>query len=251
MCVAGCWHVMAWLKPRAMSENPFRRKMEEKNEAQLRHVLGNSDQFRPLAVEAAREVLQERKDQVQESDFEEPEPEKSDSIRVVIPKDAVVPEIEKINPRYSLRAIATYQILGSLFILPSIFGLYPQVMDNIRNLVILVFFTLLYLAGIFSAYLIFKKRYEGLMAALVFNLFQSFYIQIGTVTFFSTGIFSVIYYFPAGLNFSIANPSFLLNLGSEGGFILGFNLIACTAFSFLMSAIIAFDDRGEFPEHLY
>lgn len=233
---------MAWLKSGAMCENPFRRKMEEKSEAQLLHVLNNSGQFRPQAVEAARNVLKQRKRNMPEVPVEK-KAEPSDEETTEIP--------EKINPRFSLRAIATYQVLGSLFILPSIFGLYPQVMSNLRNLVILVFFTILYLTGIASAYLIFKKRYLGLMAALVFNLFQSFYLHIGTLTFFSTGIFSVIYYFPASLNFSIANPSFLLSFGSEGGFVLGFNLIACTAFSFLMSAIIAFDDSGEFPEHLY
>lgn len=229
-----------------MSENPFRRKMEEKSEAQLRHVLNNSGQFRRQAVEAARNVLKQRK-QKEPNESVEKKPEQFEEENS---QETTVTQ-EKINPRYSLRAIATYQILGSIVALPTIFSMYPQVMGQMRNLVILIFFTLLYLGGIVSAWLIFKKRYEGLMAALVFNLFQSFYLQVGAFTFFSTGIFAIMYYFPAGLNFSILSPSFLMSFVSEGGFVLGFNLIACTAFSFLMSAIIAFDDSGKFPEHLY
>lgn len=44
-----------------MSENPFRRKMEEKNDAQLRHVLQNKDQFRSQAIEAAKKSPRRKK----------------------------------------------------------------------------------------------------------------------------------------------------------------------------------------------
>ena len=44
-----------------MTDNPYRKKMEQKNKAQLLRVINNKHQFRSQAVEAAKEVLQKRK----------------------------------------------------------------------------------------------------------------------------------------------------------------------------------------------
>jgi|GEM_PF-3791208 len=135
--------------------------------------------------------------------------------------------------------------------MPSIFNLYPQVINDIQNMGILVFFTLLYLTGIVSGILIFKKRYEGIIAALGFNFFQSLYIQMGTVTFFSTGFFSFIYLFPFGFDGNFGNPSFLFRLQPTDEWILGINLVASTAFALLLAAESEFHEKKIFPEHLY
>lgn|GEM_PF-6343263 len=44
-----------------MADNLFKKKMEEKNETQLLRVINNQQQFRPQAVEAAKEVLKQRR----------------------------------------------------------------------------------------------------------------------------------------------------------------------------------------------
>ena len=173
----------------------------------------------------------------------------------IVPNDDVTAastsqEEEKISPRFSLRAIATYQLLSALLVMPHITRAYPQIISSPKNTAILAFFTLLYLMGLVSAIFIFQKKYIGIITGLVFNFFQCIYIQLSAFGYYSTGIFSLIYIFPSRLKVSIG-PTFAMSFFETGVWNIGFNMVACVIVLLLFTAETNFREKGQFPEHLY
>lgn len=113
---------------------------------------------------------------------------------------------------------------------------------------------MLYLCGLVSAFLIYTKKYSGLLLGLISNAFQVFQIQIGTFTYLSTGFLYIFIKVGAnyGFNFNIGSSEFEMNFYNaiEHPFV-GINLVATLATYLIYKAVLYQFRKGKFPKYLY
>ncbi len=225
-----------------MTDSFLRKNLEKKNETQLKYILENPDQFTLQEVRVAKEILYQKYD----STFGAENFETKDSTK--IPSSFYE---TPIKPRYSLRAIALYQLLTSIFAIPQFFSVSAEL--TLLQTAILFFFILLYSATLISAILIYTKKQIGLLIGLVVNIIQAIQIHAAGLIFYATG-FTYIYLSIGGyIGFSVGiTPSSLIVVGAVTvPAYIGVNIISIIATALLYKASRYCDKKEEFPLHLF
>ena|SRR5690554_6271400 len=224
-----------------MPDGFLKKNMKEKNDEQLRHVLQNPNQFSSEEITNAKEILEERTARpvfLNTTNKENNKPSKSYREK-------------PISPNFSLRAIAVYQLLSSILILPQIFSVTMEL--NIIQWGVFIVIILLYLATLASAILIFQKKQLGLLIGLVTALLQSLQIHIGGFIYYATGFIYVFFSVGNYTGFSAGIiPSFLVSFEAQTELaFVGINIVSVIAFYLLYRASTYCDESDEFPLHLY
>lgn len=226
-----------------MSDDSFREEIKQKNNGELLHIINNEHLFRPKVVKMAKAVLEERETEKKEQGSTS---NQADGEYHALP----LQDKKEFKPKYTLRTIATYQAISALWVLPFMLRLYPKLINSWKNTAILSFFVLLYVTGLVSAVLIFRKNKYGIILGCVFNVFQCIYIQLNAFYYFSAGIFSLTYVIPLHLKVNIGS-SFTMSFFETGMQAIGINLVAFIATFLLFGAYNKFRKEKKFPENFY
>lgn len=223
--------------------NPFVERFKNKPTSQLVNMVENPSGFNPVAINAAKEVLERRKSGDEE--FQEP-------IKPVYVEPDIEPSklFSKLNT--SLKSVAIYQILSSLYAFQYLVGFN---LSSLFNVIFLLMFLFTYVAGLAGGIMLLKKKRIGFTISILFNAIQTLSITLGGFSFFSMGLFGVYFEisFISGVHFQ-----FLLELGSRMAFLfydtepfaIGINLVAVFAMIIIMKAKDTFEETGLFSDEL-
>ncbi len=211
----------------------LRRKMEEKTEAQLLHILQNEHQFRPNAVKIAREVLEAKRNSSKPIEKEEIEPIQETETQTSKPS--------RISIRNGLIGLAIFQSLSSVYIVPDFISTlfsFPEM--SFLNYLLLLFWVVFHLTVLSSSVLIFFKKNFGIQLALICTILKLFEVEIGSFIYTNTDFLRIIV--NIGLTFGIdfdlgtvSNNISILTSSVEYPFI-GINLLSVGLLFFLHKA---------------
>lgn len=225
-----------------MATDFLKKNMESKNDEQLKFVLNNEHKFQEKEVKFAKEILHERGASISTTKDESNVDDDS------LPESYHLPSSKA---KYSLRGVATYQIVSSLIILPY-FSFNSEFLP-IQKVFVSLFF-ILYLAMFISGVLIYMKRKSGALIATITNLLQTVQFQMFGIYYSTTGFFHIFLNFGLSdiLMFNLWGTQFRIDVTANPEiFFLGFNLVAIIATYLSFRAYSYWEDNDEFPLHLY
>lgn len=206
-------------------------------------MINNPSNFTPDALEAAKKVLELR----ESGDGNYQEPVKPISVAQNKKPSKI---LSKLNT--SLKSVAIYQIISSLFALQYLVGLK---FFGLLNFIFFILFLLTYSSGLIGGIMLLKRKEYGFNISLLFNAIQVLRIAFGGFSFFSMGIFGLYIdiSFTSGIHFN-----FFLDIGSKMAFLfydtepfsIGINFVAILAMIIIIKAKDIFEETGLFSDDL-